>query len=396
MSKRKYKLEELPVYEIMIDDEDETGIRYLSIVQDPAIETKGMFFNEDKFKEFRFYATKDEQKIVGPALIPYKKIYRADEDGEYFVMFTPETIQKMVRKFNGSGSNRRLNFNHSDQMVKAYIEQNWIIESDTYDKSKVYGYELPKGTWFVEVKIEDSEFWNEFVKEDGFYSFSIEGIMGQRLVSMSSHMDFYIDSLSDNEVMDLYQEFVIEPKSGESQDEFIGRCIGIEIDNGYESDQAAAICYSKWNEMGSDKKKAEELADSYNDYPKAATENAKIALRWAEENGWGDCGTPVGKARANQLAKGESISRETIARMAAFERHRQNSQKELGDGCGRLMWLAWGGDEGVEWAQRKLKQIDNQEFENTLIICKECGHQWNLEDGGDDVYICHKCYFDNE
>jgi hypothetical protein len=99
--------------------------------------------------------------------------------------------------------------------------------------------------------------------------------------------------------------------------------------------------------------------DSYSDYPNAATENAKIALRWADENGWGSCGTPVGKARANQLAKGEPITRDTIARMAGFERHRQNSQKELGDGCGRLMWLAWGGDEGVEWAQRKLKQIDN-------------------------------------
>jgi len=99
--------------------------------------------------------------------------------------------------------------------------------------------------------------------------------------------------------------------------------------------------------------------ESYNDYPKAAIENAKIALRYAEENGWGDCGTPVGKQRANQLAKGEAISRDTIARMAAFERHRQNSTKELGDGCGRLMWLAWGGDEGIEWAQRKLKQIDD-------------------------------------
>ena len=99
--------------------------------------------------------------------------------------------------------------------------------------------------------------------------------------------------------------------------------------------------------------------ESYDDYPKAASENAKIALRYAEENGWGDCGTPVGKQRANQLAKGEAISRDTIARMAAFERHRQNSNKELGDGCGRLMWLAWGGDEGIEWASRKLKQIDD-------------------------------------
>jgi hypothetical protein len=106
--------------------------------------------------------------------------------------------------------------------------------------------------------------------------------------------------------------------------------------------------------------------DSYSDYPEAAKENAKIALRYAEENGWGDCGTAVGKARANQLANGEPITRETIARMAAFERHRQNSQKELGDGCGRLMWLAWGGDEGVEWAQRKLAQIDKKtEFKFT-------------------------------
>jgi hypothetical protein len=98
--------------------------------------------------------------------------------------------------------------------------------------------------------------------------------------------------------------------------------------------------------------------ESYTDYPQEASDNAKTALRYAEQYGWGDCGTPVGKIRANQLANRESISRETIARMAAFERHRQYSQKELGDGCGRLMWLCWGGDAGIEWASRKLKEID--------------------------------------
>ena len=147
------------------------------------------------------------------------------------------------------------------------------------------------------------------------------------------------------------EEFIIEPKPNESSNDFMSRCIATEIDNGYSQEQAAAICYSKLNK---------DKFDSYSDYPEAAKENAKIALRYAEENGWGDCGTEVGKARANQLAKGEPISRDTIARMAAFERHRQNSQKELGDGCGRLMWLAWGGDAGVEWAQRKLKSIDKE------------------------------------
>ena len=105
--------------------------------------------------------------------------------------------------------------------------------------------------------------------------------------------------------------------------------------------------------------------ESYTDYPKQATENAKIALRYAEENGWGSCGTPVGKKRANQLANRQPITRDTIARMAAFERHRQNSKKKLGDGCGRLMWLAWGGDAGIKWAQKKLKQIDKQNLKMT-------------------------------
>ena len=106
----------------------------------------------------------------------------------------------------------------------------------------------------------------------------------------------------------------------------------------------------------------EKFAETYNDYPDAASENAKTALRWVEKNGWGDCGTAVGKIRANQLANKENISEETIARMAGFERHRQNSNRQLGDGCGRLMWLAWGGDEGIAWASRKLKQIRNQKF----------------------------------
>ena len=115
----------------------------------------------------------------------------------------------------------------------------------------------------------------------------------------------------------------------------------------------------------------EQEFESYTDYPKAASDNAKIALRWAEENGWGDCGTAVGKQRANQLAKGEAISRDTIARMAAFERHRQNSDKELGDGCGRLMWLAWGGDAGIKWAQRKLEQIDREKMQAFAVINEE-------------------------
>lgn len=101
------------------------------------------------------------------------------------------------------------------------------------------------------------------------------------------------------------------------------------------------------------------FAESYTDYPEEAVNNANRALAYADKNGWGSCGTPVGKARANQLANKEPISRDTIARMASFKRQQQNKDVPYGEGCGGLMWDAWGGDAGVEWAIRKLEQIDN-------------------------------------
>jgi uncharacterized protein len=110
----------------------------------------------------------------------------------------------------------------------------------------------------------------------------------------------------------------------------------------------------------------EEKAMTYNDYPESATNNAKRALKWKEENG-SDCGTPVGWARANQLANREKISRDTIARMASFKRHQQHKDVPYSEGCGGLMWDAWGGTSGIEWAIRKLDQIDKNINQKSMI-----------------------------
>lgn len=120
---------------------------------------------------------------------------------------------------------------------------------------------------------------------------------------------------------------------------------------------------------------SEEQFESYNDYPEAAKNNAQRALDWAEENGWGSCGEATGKRRANQLAKGEKITEDTIARMASFARHRQNSKTPYSEGCGKLMWDAWGGTAGIEWAQSKLKQI-REDFSDSyqgaiLELCQQ-------------------------
>ena len=195
-----------------------------------------------------------------------------------------------------------------------------------------------------------------------------------------------------------FNDQFVEPAKGESKDAFIPRCISYVVSEGKDAGQAAAICYSMWDQHFAEgvvhyTKEGKpytgpthldasgrlmsgavhtddsvylyhegEFAESWNDYPEAAVENAKTALRWVEENGWGECGEATGKIRANQIANREKLTRETIARMSAFQRHKQNSDRPLGEGCGRLMWLSWGGDEGIAWAERKLKQIDRATF----------------------------------
>lgn len=105
--------------------------------------------------------------------------------------------------------------------------------------------------------------------------------------------------------------------------------------------------------------------ETFDDYPEAAQENARMALDAREETGNpNDCGTRVGWERANQLDNGESLSRDTIARMAAFERHQDNKEQSDEEGradCGWMMWKAWGGDEGIAWANDKLEEIENRE-----------------------------------
>ncbi len=106
--------------------------------------------------------------------------------------------------------------------------------------------------------------------------------------------------------------------------------------------------------------------DTWNDYPAAAKKNAQMAIDWKEKYGRDevDAGTPVGWARAHQLAKGENLSTDTVKRMSAFNRHRKNSsiKPELKEtpwkDKGYVAWLIWGGDEGVDWAIEKSKEID--------------------------------------
>lgn len=108
-----------------------------------------------------------------------------------------------------------------------------------------------------------------------------------------------------------------------------------------------------------------DFAESITDYPEGVKNAAAKAVAWAEKNGWGSCGTAVGKTRASQLAKGEPISVDTLKRMYSYlSRHKADltSSKSYDEGCGKLMYDAWGGEAGLTYAERKIKSLEKQKM----------------------------------
>ena len=175
---------DIPIYKITIEPEysdgEELGIEQIAFTSTPAIITKGMAFDEHKKL---FFSDDLKYRVVAPAMIPME-IYRNDEnDEEYYVQFTAETIEQIHSKFMQDLSNRNVfNLEHdTDKTVPAYVLEAWIVEDPKKDKAySSYGIEVPKGTLMVTAQVTDKEYYNELVKNEQI-GFSIEGFLGLKL-----------------------------------------------------------------------------------------------------------------------------------------------------------------------------------------------------------------------
>ena len=79
--------------------------------------------------------------------------------------------------------------------------------------------------------------------------------------------------------------------------------------------------------------------------------------------------TPVGLARARDLANGRELSPETVRRMLAyFTRHEVDKKGSTWDeyGKGRQAWDGWGGDAGFAFARKVVKQMNVADNKTTL------------------------------
>ena len=174
------------IVELVIeDDNQELAIDAISLVSAPAIEQDFVFFGKEKNN--LTFAKVDEEKrmLVSPALIPNKQIFRYDPntDSDYYVYFSPETVRKASELYLKHNNHHKATYEHQDRVSGVLTVESWIIEDTKLDKSNLYGFSLPKGTWMVKLKISNDEIW-ERIKSGELKGLSIEGYFTNKFEQM--------------------------------------------------------------------------------------------------------------------------------------------------------------------------------------------------------------------
>lgn len=189
------------IYELVIEDDNIDEVFAVSFVEQPAIESNFVFFNK---QGVQFAAISDEKRLVmGPILVPDKKILRVDELGNpYYVFFKPDTIKKLSEIYLQKKYNSETTLEHDKKVDNISLVESWITESRTKDKSALYGLNLPVGSWVGTFKVNNDDIWNNYVKTGDVKGFSIEGMFSHKLVEASMLEDIMekeITELSDVE-----------------------------------------------------------------------------------------------------------------------------------------------------------------------------------------------------
>jgi hypothetical protein len=178
---QKFNNMKLPIYQLEISDDlnDDVEVDFVALVDRPAIEKDFLMFKEAKAN---FVIQSEDRRIVSGALmLADTPIYRNDQNGEYYVTFTKDTIEKIAQKFFKKGYQSNVNLMHDEALA---VEGVTMYESFIVDSSRgvmaMKGFEdAPEGSWFGSFKVENESVWNK-IKSGEFKGFSVEGIFNYK------------------------------------------------------------------------------------------------------------------------------------------------------------------------------------------------------------------------
>ena len=170
----------MKIVELILDEnQEESGIEAISIVESPAIEEDfiALKSNEIKLAEI----DKEKKILMGALLIPNKPIYRNNGEDEYYIYFSKDTVLKASQMYLTKGNQNNSTLEHQHSLSGLSLVESWLVEDEVHDKSRKYGMNVPVGTWMGAVKVNNEQVWNDYVKTGKVKGFSIEGYFADKM-----------------------------------------------------------------------------------------------------------------------------------------------------------------------------------------------------------------------
>jgi hypothetical protein len=186
----------MKTYLAKFDPNKDAGVFAISLVKAPAME--GNFIALSKQTEIKLATINEEKRIlIGLVLEPNKPIFRSDpERGEFNLMFEEETITQLSHAFFRNKLQSNSTIEHSGKFIdKVTFVESWIVENSKIDKSANYGFEYPKGSWLVSMKVDNDEIWNDYVKSGKVQGFSIDALVELELVNLNTEIQMNEQSI---------------------------------------------------------------------------------------------------------------------------------------------------------------------------------------------------------
>lgn len=196
--------------ELIIDDQlEDMGVQAVSVVRFPAIEENFVYFNKGT-QYVLAKADTEQQMLIGPALIPEKRILRIDEHSgeEYEVYFSAETVRLASERYMREERTNQHTYEHEAAVEGLTVVESWLIEDSEKDKAALYGFALPAGTWMLAVKVNNEEVWQQ-VKDGEVRGFSIEGYFVDALIEAQATRQPCADCPKDPQVLSQLRELVL-------------------------------------------------------------------------------------------------------------------------------------------------------------------------------------------
>jgi hypothetical protein len=166
---------DLPIIELTLE-ELEQGIDATALVENPAIQRNWMAFKEHKSYEFKTH-NEDKRILAGALMVADFPMYRNMNGKEFFVKFSSETIEQLADRMVLNNKLTAFNFEHDakKELADMHIQQFFIINTELGVNTPIGFEELPNGSLFAFVKVNNEQVWNDYVKTGIVKGFSIEG-----------------------------------------------------------------------------------------------------------------------------------------------------------------------------------------------------------------------------